>query len=366
MTTIPDKQWRFALKFWITAMALAAAAWLIIQLFPILSLFMISFLIVYTILPLVKYLAARKTPYFVAIIISFLCIVFVITAFFYIFIPGVVEEMKFLTTYLYSDLIPFINDLIGQMEQFDTRYNLQISQNIAQFFSSFLEEIPTYIQGTLENLTSFTMAVFSGVGAVIIVFFVLFYMLIYVEKAREQVTLIFPSVYHERIGYVLDVINEKVGAYIRGTAVKCVIVGLFTGVALSIIGMPFAIMLGFIAGLLNIILYIGPVVAAVPAVLLSFAPDTPHFLLVITVYVGVQLLDGVILTPLLLGKAVDLNPLTIIMVILIGGQLAGIFGIIISIPIVAIAKVLFYHYYVKNLEHVANPECDKQEADEEV
>ncbi len=356
MKSMPDNHWSFAFKFWIAAIAVAAMGWLIIRLFPILSMFVISFLIVYTILPLVKYLAAQRIPYFVSIIISFICVVFVITAFFYIFIPGVLEEAKFLTTYVSTDIMPFINDLVSQMEQFDTRYNLQISQNIAQFFSSALEEIPTYIQRVLENLSTFTLAVFSGVGTVVIVIFVLFYLLIYMEKAKEQIILFFPRSYHERIGYVLDVIDEKVGAYIRGTALKCLIVGVLTGIAISIIGLPFAIMLGFIAGLLNIILYIGPFIAAVPAVLLSFAPDTPHFLLVITVYVAVQLIDGMILTPLLLGKAVDLNPLTIVVVILIGGQLAGIFGIIISIPIAAIGKVLFYHYYVKKLEHIDNGE----------
>ena len=119
-------------------------------------------------------------------------------------------------------------------------------------------------------------------------------------------------------------------------------------------------MLGFIAGILNIILYIGPVVAAFPAVLLSFTPETPHFLIVVIVYVAIQLIDGTILTPLLLGKAVDLNPFTIIVVILIGGQLAGIVGIIISIPLVAIGKVLFNHYYLKNLDHL-QPNCVLEE-----
>ena len=357
-----DEHWQFAFKFWITALLLAGAAWFTITIMPILALFLVAFLIVYIILPLVKFLTRKKIPYILSTFLAFIVIVFFIALFFYIFIPGIVDEMRFLTTYVTTDLLPFFNDFVKQMEDIDTRFDFQFSQNLTQFFTSVLEEIPQYVQRALENLSSFTIALFSGVGSVVIVFFVLFYMLIYVEKAREQITLLFPSIYHERIGYILDVINEKVGAYIRGTALKCLIVGVLTGIALSIIGLPFAIMFGFIAGLFNIILYIGPVVAAVPAVLLSFTPDTPHFIVVIIVYVAIQLIDGMILTPLLLGKAVDLNPFTIIVVILIGGQLAGIFGIIISIPIMAIGKVLFNHYYLKNLDHAQAP-CVLEEND---
>ncbi len=357
-----DEHWQFAFKFWITAMILAAVAWFTITILPILALFLVAFLIVYIVLPFVKFLAQKNIPYILSTLISFLVIVFFIALFFYTFIPGIVNEMKFLTTYVTTDLLPFFNNFVRQIEDFDSRFDFQISQNLTQFMSSVLEEIPKYVQRALENLSTFTLAFFSGVGSVVIVFFLLFYMLVYVEKARDQVKLVFPTIYHERIGYILDVINQKVGAYIRGTALKCMIVGVLTGTALSIAGLPFAIMFGFIAGLFNVILYIGPVVAAIPAVLLSFTPDTPHFILIVIIYVIIQLIDGMLLTPLLLGKAVDLNPFTIIVVILIGGQLAGIVGIIISIPIVAIGKVLFNHYYLKNLDH-QRPPCVLEEND---
>jgi predicted PurR-regulated permease PerM len=99
--------------------------------------------------------------------------------------------------------------------------------------------------------------------------------------------------------------------------------------------------------LLNIIVYVGPYLAAIPAVILSLTPDTPSIIVIIILYVVIQAADAFLLVPLLLGKAVDLRPFTIIVSLLIGGQLLGIIGIILAIPIAATLKVVIYHYYLK-------------------
>ena len=127
---------------------------------------------------------------------------------------------------------------------------------------------------------------------------------------------------------------------------KCLFVGLLTWLGLTLLGMPFALMLGILAGAFNIILYIGPVVATIPALLLSIMPDTPNFFLVMLLYILVQILDAFVFTPVFLGKATDLSPLTILITILIGGQLMGLLGIILAIPITATLKVLLAHYYL--------------------
>ncbi len=359
MNHISKEQWSYAFKFWIAALAVAFGAWIIYELVPFIALIIIAFLVVYSILPLVQYLGTKKIPYFVSTIIAFVLIIFLIALLFYLLIPGLVEELRYMGTYLVQDFLPFIDEITMQMEQLDTRFDLPLSQNITDFFFSLIDQIPQYTQNILENISEFTASLLSGIWAVIAGIFVIFFMLIYAERIRNQLVYVFPQIYQERIYYIFKTINQKVGAYIRGTLVKCFIVGLLTGIALAIVDLPFAIVLGFLAGILNIILYIGPIVAAVPAVLLGFAPDTPHFLLIIFIYILVQIIDGVILTPFLLGQAVDLNPLTIILAVLIGAQLAGVFGIIVIIPLAAIGKVLFYHFYVEKLYAESSQAADE-------
>ena len=118
-----------------------------------------------------------------------------------------------------------------------------------------------------------------------------------------------------------------------------------TSIGLFVLKMPFALMLGGLAGLLNIIPYIGPILAAVPAVLLSLLPDTPNIFLVVGLYILVEIVDSFVFTPIFLGKAVDLSPLTVVVSVLIGGQLLGTLGIILAIPAAAICKVLLFHYF---------------------
>ena len=146
--------------------------------------------------------------------------------------------------------------------------------------------------------------------------------------------------------HILGIVDQKVGAFIRGTLMKSLFVGVLTGGGLAIAGLPFAIMLGALAGIFNIVLYIGPVLAAVPGLLLSLLPGSPNFFIVLAAYVIPQIFDGFVFTPVFLGKAADLSPLTVITVILIGGQLAGIAGIILAVPLGAILKVLLVDYYL--------------------
>lgn len=130
------------------------------------------------------------------------------------------------------------------------------------------------------------------------------------------------------------------GTFIRGSLIRCFVVGIVTGLVLFIIGMPYAFLLGLIAGIFNFILYIGPYIAAVPAVLLSFSPLTPSPLIIILVYVVVQVLDGIFLAPVVLGRIVKLKPITIIVAILAGGRLAGVLGMVLAVPVAGIVNGL--------------------------
>lgn len=190
------------------------------------------------------------------------------------------------------------------------------------------------------------MSVVTQVWVAMAMVFLVFYLVQDLEKVKQNLTLLFPQIYKENIVHLLSTIDAKVGAYIRGTLMKCLFVGLLTWLGLTLLGMPFALMLGILAGTLNIILYIGPVVAAIPALLISIMPTTPNIFLVLLIYILVQILDAFVFTPVFLGKATDLSPLTVIIIVLIGGQLMGLLGIILAIPITATLKVLLVHYYL--------------------
>lgn len=349
MPPVLDRDWKIAFKIVIAALIFILLGWILIRLVPVITLFLIAILIVYAISPLMNFLIGKKIPSFLAAIGAFFIILFSLATLFYLLFPGMIRELSQLTDYLSNDFMPNILILLQHLQALDERFNLELFQTVTLYVADFLEEVPSLVQYLLGSLTAFSWAVFSWIWFLVVLIFVIFYLLLFFDSAKQQLTSLFPQVYHKEVAHILAIIDEKVGAYIRGTFIRCIIVGILTGALLYFTGMPFSLMLGVLAGLLNIIVYIGPILAAIPAILLGLMPETPHFLLILGVYIFVQLVDALLLTPFLLGKAVDLNPLTIIAVVLISAQLAGIIGIIIAIPAAAILKVLIHHYYLKGL-----------------
>ena len=133
----------------------------------------------------------------------------------------------------------------------------------------------------------------------------------------------------------------------RGHLVRCTLVGIASWLGLSIMGMPFALMLGVLVGVSNLIPYIGPYLAAVPAIAIALSKSLALTIMVIILYAVIEIIDSFVLTPMLLGKAVDLHPFSVIVAILVGGRLFGFLGIILAIPITATVKVLFNYYYLQ-------------------
>ena len=341
-----DRETRLALKIVIFAAAVFILLWAVVRLAPIISLIIIAIFIVYTINPLVNFLISIKIRPLLAAMISSLIILVVIFFFFYLLIPGLITEVRQLLIFLTSELTRDLPALIAELEELDQRFNLQLTDTLIEYSNQFIRQAPGNVQILLRNLTAISMGVVTRIWIMLALVFLFFFLVQDIEKARHNLTLLFPQIYKENVVHILSTIDEKVGAYIRGTLLKCAFVGLLTWIGLTILGMPFALMLGILAGAFNIILYIGPFAAAVPAVMISIMPDTPSVILVIILYVFVQILDAFLFTPLFLGKATDLSPLTVIVIVLIGAQLMGLLGIILAIPITATLKVLLVHYYL--------------------
>ena len=144
-------------------------------------------------------------------------------------------------------------------------------------------------------------------------------------------------------------INNAIGLYIRGQIIDAGFVGVMTGVGLSLIGFPYAMVIGLIAGVGNLIPYLGPILGGIPAVFIIVV--TPEWfglwpaLSVLAVFFLVQLLESMVVYPLAVGGSVNLHPLIVILALLVGGEFGGILGMIVIIPLVAIMKVSFQVVY---------------------
>ncbi|HAP32673.1 MAG TPA: hypothetical protein DCQ14_06455, partial [Firmicutes bacterium] len=189
-----------------------------------------------------------------------------------------------------------------------------------------------------EEATRFSISVFAAAVDIFLVLFIVFFLLYDFQEVRNAIVWLSPAPYRQHAAAVISIVDNNFGGFIRGNIVRCTVVGILTGILLFFIGFPYALLLGVLAGVLNVIYYIGPYISIIPALLLSFSPDTPSPLLVIAIYVFVQAVDSIVLSPLLLGRAVKIKAITVIVCMLIGQQLAGFLGMILSVPLAGIVR----------------------------
>src|SRR5690606_11755099 len=145
-------------------------------------------------------------------------------------------------------------------------------------------------------------------------------------------------------------IDRALGQYIRGQLIVAVIVGALAYLGYWLIGMPYALLLAGIVSIFNIVPYIGPFFGAAPAILMAATVSWKMVLYVVIVNTIVQILEGNVVSPQVVGRTLHMHPLSIILALLIGGELAGIVGLILAVPCLAVLKVILQHvrqYYLR-------------------
>lgn len=323
---------------------LIGLVWFVYKTSWVLELIIISLLIVYVLFPITEYLTEkRRVSHLISVIVTFTCFLILIFILLVLVVPVVQEEIQAIAHDL-PNYIVLIQRYVEDAAEYLMAYDL------GPEIIDFVRNLSTNLKPVFEELASFSISIISGLVDIFFIMFIVFYLLYDFNNIRRMIIKIVPDRYKLYGEEFMAIIDRNFGNYIRGNVIRCTIVGLLTGIILFIVGMPYSLLLGILAGVLNIILYIGPYVAAIPAVILSFSPHTPSPILVIIIYIVVQTIDGVLLTPMLLGRAVKLKPITVIVSLLIGQQLAGALGMILSTPVAGIIRSLmeFMEHEKKN------------------
>ncbi len=327
-----DKNWYLLTRIVGLIVFIAAAAWLINSLAWLIGLILISIIIVYILYPILLWIKEKfKIKHGLATVLVFIIFLLLCTFVLSLVIPVIIYET--------SELIDAFPHYAGRLQVYLSWLSQQtINLDIEEEVRGYLVNLTDNLNLAVEYIAEASMSLIGGAVDFILVLFLVFYLLYDFKAVREQLIELVPLAKRPLAEEILLIIDTNAGTFIRGSLIRCTIVGIVTGVALAIVGMPYALLLGMLAGIFNFILYIGPYIAAVPAVLLSISPLTPSPLIVIILYVLIQVLDGMFLAPIVLGRIVKLKPFTVIVVILAGGRLAGLLGMILAVPAAGIVK----------------------------
>lgn len=316
---------------------LAALVWFLRQTSWVIGLVVVSLLIVYCLAPLVNCLVKARMPRGLAVLLVYLAFLALPVLIGYAVFPMVVTQL--------TDLARAVPDVIEAVEPWVVELGRHVNNpRLVDSLYAMMDDLPDLLRQTVSQLTRTLNALVSRVVETFIVLMTVFYLLRDLPTIKKEIENFLPQRWRQDFLHLMEVVDVKVGDYIRGNLVRCVVVGVLTGTGLWLLDMPFFLVLALFAGIMNVLPYIGPYVAGIPAVLLALAQPFPYPLLVVLLYVAVQLLDGTIITPIFLGRAVNLHPLTIILALVTGARLAGILGLLVATPVVAVLKVVIHYY----------------------
>jgi predicted PurR-regulated permease PerM len=306
--------------------AVILGLWFLYAIRDVAVLFFIVLVIVAALGPLVDRMS-KHIPRLLSVIILSLIFLGVLAAFGFLLIPPIVAEIKLLAINL-----PIIAERYGPI--------YQTIQNSIGVYQQSLINASSQLGQIGGGIYSTTIGFFSGLVAFVTILVLSVYMLLEQDSIKNLLGQIIPSEKKERLFPVLQKISVKMGSWLRGQFVLMLLIGILDGVALTALGVPYALVLAFWGGLTEIIPYVGPWLGLVPAAIIAFTISPLTGLLVIIAYVVIQQLEAHFLAPKIMSKAVGLSPVIIILSLLIGAKLFGLLGVVIAVPVAGALSVL--------------------------
>ncbi len=228
-----------------------------------------------------------------------------------------------------------------------------------------LETVTSASSSVASNIVNrsinFTVAFMEAITIIITMGVIVFYMTYEKNLIRDAIIVMFPPKMKQRAKEVYENIEHKVGGYVIAQVLSMSTVAIFTAVGLLILKVPYAILLGLIAGLLDIVPIVGPTIAFLLGVLCASQLGFTAVILTVLIYLGAQWVSNNFVRPLVFGKFLDLHPIIIIFAFLIAAQFLGVWGVILSPAIAALLLTLFDELYLKTINSKYKDKEDENE-----
>jgi len=269
-------------------------------------------------------------------------------------IYGLLFIIVFLVVYL---LIPPMSAQFGQLlENFpDYFQKIGVAFSDLKSFSaqhglfgevdSGINAVKQNISGAIGSVFQTVAGIFGGIVSFFVVLVVTFYMTVEESAMKRTVTFLLPERYQPFTLQLINKVQRKIGAWLKGQLILCLIIGVMAYVGLLILGVNYALVLALLAAVGEFIPYLGPVLSAVPAIFLAFTQSPLKALLVLALYVLIQQIENNILVPKVMQRAVGLNPIISIIALLVGAKIAGLIGVILAIPVATAVSVIAREFW---------------------
>jgi predicted PurR-regulated permease PerM len=302
---------------------------------------LLAILVAYLLDPIISYLEKQKISRGKGIAIVYTLLITVLLILALNLIPTLLQELQGLVVALpeYTDkLMPFVEKMGDNYKRFN------LPDAVRASLDESLEQMQKSLIINLEQLSLFILLCFTQAFALLLVPLFSFYLLRDNTHFKKRFLEFIPEQYRSNMEETLSDINKTLGAYLRGVFINSFSVGAMLYLGLLILGVEFALFLGIINALTNVIPYFGPIIGAVPVILIALLQSPPLAWRVLLLIIIVQQIESQFIAPQVFGRSMGFHPLTVIIALLLGGLYMGFTGLIIIIPLAAITRAIYRHF----------------------
>ncbi|MEW5320751.1 AI-2E family transporter [Geobacillus thermoleovorans] len=305
----------------------------------VLTPFLLASFITYLLYPFVESIHRKGMPRALAILLIYLLLFGLVGYGLYRGVPLFIAQLRELDEQLPS-LMNTYRQWVRHIHDETSNWPLEVHTRIEAMFVQFEQAAAAAVTMAINAAKSFI----GSAATLLIIPFIVFYMLKDIEVLKKAVWYMTPKRWRGPGMTFLKDVDESLGGYIRGQLFVCTAIGLAASLGLWLAGMDYPLLLGFVIGVTNIIPYFGPLIGAVPAVILAATVSLKMVVIVLVIIFTLQFLEGNVLSPLIVGKSVHMHPLVIMLALFAGGELAGVLGLILAVPTAAVLKVAITHW----------------------
>jgi predicted PurR-regulated permease PerM len=344
--------------------------WLIWAARSVLLPYILGLVLAYLLLPLVnwldrhlpKQLHAWRVARPLSIVLTYLLVIALVAGIVAFFVPLVADQVNVLIKN-WPDLTSRVQDwgsrgwgwykkIIDSLQSISPRWKETVETSLQNLAGDVITSVQGGVVATVRTVSS----TISFIIGLIVIPFWLFYILHDESQVKAGVLRAIPQQLRADVQCMARLIDDVLSAYIRGQLLLVLFVGSMATIAMLIIGVPFALVLGLIAGMFEVLPFVGPILGAIPAVLVALLSDPGSAIWVAVSFFAIQQVENLILVPRVAGKSVKLHPAMVMVVLVIGNELAGFLGMLMAVPITAVLRDVFKYLYLRLLDDPLAPD----------
>lgn len=306
--------------------------------------FLLAVVLSYLLNPVVNAMEKRGTPRVAAILIAYLAVLIMAASLALYGIPRIIGQLNTIIESVPRYTVQ-VQEISNSVQERYARTGLP--PGMKNIIDQWVGRVEQNILNSTRHLIDTLLGLAGYIFNILLAPILSFYLLKDFNHFKEQISRVIPVRWRTDILNLLHEMDRVINSFIRGYLTVCLIVGLLTGGAMALLGVEFALLIGIFSGVAELIPYFGPIIGSVPAVALALLKSKWLAVKVIIAVFIIHQLEGNIISPRILGNRVGLHPLLIILVLLAGGELYGLTGMLLAVPIAAILRVIFIFVHRK-------------------